>query len=406
MALYFTHQVAETALTFLNMAHTRKHQGKIPAYFKDKMDGERYQKSIRYTLERSWFGVVIRWLKVPFLWAVILWGGFSALDGFLSSYLDSSTLIFSVAYCLAIGFILLLTGIPVSLYSNFVIEKKFGFNKMTAKLFFLDQLKMLALGAAFGLPILFLIFWLYEVSGPLWWLWAFLSVFGFELFVAAVYPTFLAPLFNKFTPLPNGELKNRILELAQKIRFKLSGIFTIDGSKRSSHSNAYFAGIGRFRRIVLFDTLQSQLSESEIVAVLGHEMGHNKKRHIQKHLILSFVIEGIGFWILSLAIEWEPLYGAFRAGSLAPYKALVLFSLFGGHFTFFLTPLSNYLSRKHEYEADRFSVEVVGDKASMASSLVKLSKENLSNLTPHPLYSFYYYSHPTTLERVQAIENT
>jgi STE24 endopeptidase len=267
-----------------------------------------------------------------------------------------------------------------------------------------DLLKGIVLGAVLGGPILALVFWIYDKAGPWWWLWAFAAVFGFEFLMAAIYPTFLAPIFNKFTPLPEGSLKQAITDLAQKIRFKMAGIFTIDGSRRSAHSNAYFAGMGRMRRIVLFDTLQKQLTEREIIAVLGHEMGHNKLRHIHKQLILSFFVSLTGFWILSLAMGWTPFFAAFGAGDPAPHKALVLFALFSAHFTFFLPAITNALSRRYEYQADRFSVDVVGDREAMSSALVALCRENLSNLTPHPLYSFYHYTHPTTLERVRALE--
>ncbi len=391
---FFIHQFWETALTQLNIKYTEKHRDQIPDYFRDKIDPEGYQKSIDYNLEKMKFGLWVRWLEVPIVWLVILSGAF-ALVPFSHS----------VAYCAVVGLLLLLLQIPTSLYSQFVIEEKYGFNKMTAKTFIADLVKMLLLSALLGVPLLYLIFWLYAKAGNLWWLWAFGAFFGFEFLIAAVYPTLLAPLFNKFTPLEEGGLKESILALAKKIRFKLSGIFTIDGSKRSSHSNAYFSGIGRLRRIVLFDTLREQMENDEILAVLGHEMGHNKKRHVQKGLILSFVMTLGAFWLLSLAVAWEPFYATFGAGTPAPHKAFVLFSLFASHFSFWLTPFGNWLSRKYEYEADLFSKEVTGQPEKMVSSLVKLSKENLANLTPHPWYSFYHYSHPTTLERIRALES-
>ncbi len=399
---YFIHESGETALTLLNNAHAKKHQGEIPEYFRGKIDLPTYQKGIRYNLEKSHFGLVVQWLGVVITWTLLLGGGFDLLEQWLQNF-SLSPLLHSISYCLLIFLALMVVKIPVSLYSQFVIEKKYGFNKMTLVTFVTDLIKTLLLSAVLGIPLLALVFWLYSKAGSVWWVWTFASVFGFELLIAAVYPTWLAPIFNKFTPLPDGLLKQSILELAKKIQFKMSGIYTIDGSKRSSHSNAYFAGMGRMRRIVLFDTLQKQINEKEILAVLGHEMGHNKKKHIQKQLILSFIVTFIGFWILSLAMDWEPFYQAFNAGSPAPHKGLILFALFSGHFTFLLPILTNYLSRKYEYEADRFSVEVVGDAPSMASSLVALCRENLSNLTPHPWYSFYHYTHPTTVERVRAL---
>lgn len=397
------HEVIEWSLTLLNQNHVKKHQYQIPGFYQDKISPEEYQKSIAYTLEKSRFGLIVGALSLPVFWGAIFSGFFNQLDSWLTNLFYSTGLTHSVIYCLSLGVILMILSIPTSLYSHFVIEKKYGFNKMTYKTFALDLIKSLFLGALLGVPLLYLVFWLLKVSGTYWWVYAFLAVFGFELLIAAIYPTLLAPIFNKFIPLTEGSLKESILAIAKKINFKMSGIFTIDGSKRSSHSNAYFAGMGKMRRIVLFDTLLKQMNEKETLAVLAHEMGHNKKKHIQKQMIVSFIFSLIGFWILSVVINWEPFYEAFNAGSPAPHKALILFAICSGYFTFMLTPLMNYISRKNEYEADKFSVETTGDKESMTSSLIKLSKENLSNLTPHPWYSFYHYSHPTTLERVKAI---
>ena len=401
--LFTLHQIWEVALTILNNQEMEKNRGKIPDYFKDKIDAERYAKSIAYNLAKARFGLVVRAYDVAVVWTIILSGCLDLLDRWLSGF-RLAPLIHSVVYCGAVGLALMVIRIPVSLYSHFVLEEKFGFNKMTGKTFVIDLIKGIVLGAALGGPILALVFWIYQKAGAWWWLWAFAAVYGFQFLMAAVYPTLLAPIFNKFTPLPDGTLKEAITNLAQKIRFKMSGIFTIDGSKRSAHSNAYFAGMGRMRRIVLFDTLQKQLTEREIIAVLGHEMGHNKLKHIQKQLILGFVLSLAGFWILSVLMNWPPFFTAFGAGVPAPHKALVIFSLFSGHFTFILPAITNGLSRKYEYQADRFSVDVVKDPESMASALVALCRENLSNLTPHPLYSFYHYTHPTTLERVRAIQ--
>lgn len=404
LLLFCLHQGWETILTLLNNAQIRRNRETIPEYFRDKIEPDRYQKAVRYNLDRARFGLVVRGYDILIVWALILTGLFETVEHLITVSLGLEGLMESVAYCGAFALLVLVIKIPVSLYSHFVLEARYGFNRMTLGTFLLDLVKEIGLGVVLGGPLLLLVFWLYRASGPLWWIWAFGAVFGFEFLVAAVYPTLLAPIFNRFTPLPDGTLKEAILTLAKKIRFRLSGIYTIDGSRRSAHSNAYFAGIGGLRRIVLFDTLQAQMSEPEIVAVLGHEMGHNKRWHVQKQLALSFVVSLAGFWILSLVIEWPPFYTAFNAGSPAPHKALVLAALFGGNFCFFLPALVNTLSRKYEYEADRFAVEVTGNPSSMASALVSLSRENLSNLTPHPLYSFYHYTHPTPLERIRAIE--
>jgi len=401
---FIVHELVDFTLTYLNISYTKKHAGEIPDFFKDKISAKEYKKSVEYTLDKSKFGIVTSLFQIALIWFVILFGALSHLDTYLNHHLASDTVTYSVVYCLIVALALLLLQIPASLYSNFVLEEKYGFNKMTYKTYVVDLIKTIVLSLLLGVPLLYLIFWLYSQAGTFWWLYAFLALFGFELFIAAIYPMLLAPIFNKFTPLPDGELKESILSIAQKIKFKMAGIFTIDGSKRSSHSNAYFAGMGRMRRIVLFDTLMKTMNTSEITAVLAHEMGHNIKKHVQKFLILSFITTLISFWVLSLLMNWEPLFTTFGAGIPSPHKALIIFALFSGYFTFWMTPFTNLLSRKHEFEADRFSVETTHDANSMKSALLKLSRENLSNLTPHPLYSFYHYSHPTTAERIKAVE--
>lgn len=401
---FFIHELWETLLNLLNQREIKKNKFQVPEFYQQSVDLKTYQKSIEYNLSKLNFSLISGWISNLILLALIFSGFFSHIETFLQHYLSDQSLSFAVIYCMLIAALLSFTSIPTSLYSQFVIEEKFGFNKMTFALWLKDLFKGLLLSLLLGLPVLYALFWFYQKTGNTWWVWAFLSLFAFQLILAAIYPTFIAPLFNKFIPLEEGSLKEAIFAIAKKINFKMSGIFTLDGSKRSTHSNAYFAGIGKFRRIVLFDTLRQQMNEAEIISVLAHEMGHNKKKHILKQLFLGFILTGTGFFALAKLMEWPAVYTAFQAGSPAVYKALILFSLFSGHFTFMLTPLSNYLSRKYEYEADAFSVEVTGDKQNMENALLKLSKENLSNLTPHPWYSFYYYSHPTTLERVDAIE--
>ncbi|MBF0492694.1 MAG: M48 family metallopeptidase [Deltaproteobacteria bacterium] len=402
---FFIHELWETFLNLLNQREIKKNQHQVPEFYKENIDLGTYQKSTAYNLSRLRFSLLSGWISNLIILALLFFGFFHRVELFLQNHLVSQSLTFAVAYCLCVGAVFSLLSLPASLYSQFVIEEKFGFNKMTFGLWMKDLLKGATLSLVLGVPILYALFLFYGKTGSAWWIWAFLSLFAFQLLLAAVYPSFIAPLFNKFTPLEEGSLKEAIFAIARKINFKMSGIFTLDGSKRSSHSNAYFAGIGKFRRIVLFDTLRQQMNEPEIISVLAHEMGHNKKKHILKQLILGFFMTGIGFFVLAQLMKWPELYDIFRAGPAAAYKALVLFSLFAGHFTFMLTPLSNYLSRKYEYEADAFSVNATGEKENMKNALLKLSKENLSNLTPHPWYSFYYYSHPTTLERVKAIES-
>jgi STE24 endopeptidase len=328
------------------------------------------------------------------IWLVILGGVFGKLDALLDSRL---------AYPLVIGLALYLLQLPFTIYGQFSLEQRFGFNKSTVGTFILDQIKGLVIALVLGVPLLLLIYGFMDTTGERWWIFGFLAFMAFQFLTAAIFPVFLAPLFFNFKLLPESSLRTRIIALARKIQFKMADVFTIDGSRRSSHSNAFFAGFGKTRRVVLFDTLMSSLTEDEIVAVVAHEMGHDKCKHIQKSLIMSTLFALVGFYILSLAIAWPTLYEAFAAGEPKPYIGLVLFVLFSGVFTFPLQPLFQYFSRRNEYEADQFSAKANGDVESLKGALRKLAKDNLSNLTPHPCYSFFHYSHPSLKERLKAL---
>ena len=294
-------------------------------------------------------------------------------------------------------------SLPTDLYATFGLETRFGFNKTTWKLYLADKLKGFFLGIAIGIPFLFAVLWLMEGTGSYWWLWVFLFVFAFQFLLLVLYPILIAPWFNKFEPLKDDELRERILTLADEVGFKTGGVYTMDGSKRSGHSNAYFTGIGKAKRIVLFDTLLEQMSRDQGLAVLAHEMGHYKMKHVRRMLLVQSLFLLGGLYILSLLIDYAPFFHAF---GLEPsnYRALVLLGLISGPLTFYLGPLLNLLSRKHEYEADRFAAKVLKDGKPMEEALINLTVRNLSNLTPHPWYSAYHYSHPTTVERISAIE--
>ena len=307
-----------------------------------------------------------------------------------------------VIFCLAVGLVFTLAGLPTDCYSTFVLEAKFGFNKTTVGLYVSDKLKGLVLALVIGVPFLFVVLWLMDAMGPYWWVWAFAFIAAFQLVMIVIFPSFIAPWFNKFEPLKDGELRERILALADQLGFKTTGIFTMDGSKRSGHSNAYFTGIGKAKRIVLFDTLIEQMTMDQGLAVLAHEMGHYKMKHIRRMLVVQTIFLFIGLYLLSLLLR-APWF--FHAFGLAPshHAALVLFSLVSGPATFYLGPLMNRLSRTHEYEADRFAVETLRDGRAMEEALVNLTVKNLANLNPHPWYSAYHYSHPTAVERIGAI---
>ena len=292
---------------------------------------------------------------------------------------------------------------PTDLYARFGIEARFGFNRMTVKLYVADRLKALVIGLAIGVPVLFIVLWLMDATGRHWWIWAGLVLASVQLLMVIIYPTLIAPLFNTFVPLNAGELRDRILRLAEQVGFETSGIYSMDGSRRSAHSNAYFTGIGTAKRIVLFDTLIEHMTVEQGLAVLAHEMGHYKMKHVRRMLVVQTGVLWTGLYVLSVARDYAPLFAAFGFDHPSNHAALILFGLLAGPFTFYLGPLVNRLSRKHEYEADRFAAVTLGDGRAMEAALVNLTVKNLSNLTPHPWYSAYHYSHPTPGERIGAL---
>lgn len=309
-----------------------------------------------------------------------------------------------IAYIAALSAGMWILDLPFSLYGTFTVESRFGFNKMTPSLYVVDTLKGLAVSAIIGGILLVALFWFMEATGPLWWVWAFAAITVFQVVMSLLYPLVIAPLFNKFTPLPEGQLRTRISALAESLGFRTSGIFVVDSSRRSGHSNAYFTGLGRVKRIVLYDTLVSSNTEEEIVSVLAHEIGHEKKGHVRKGLVLSVIMSLVGFALLGLLYHWQPFYAAFGFQGPGSQALLVLVALCAGPCTFLLQPLISMRSRRQEYEADRFAVQSVGSAAGLRAALLRLSRDNLSSLSPHPLYSFIHYSHPTLAERIAGLE--
>jgi STE24 endopeptidase len=411
VALFLIFFALEFAIEFilneLNLRYVRARwaEKKIPDFFQGKIGSDEYEKSVRYTLAKARFE---RWVAIygrGVLLAVLFSGLLGWLDRFAGAFAQRFSLGMyghGILFCLGIGLAFSAARLPINLYSTFGLEAKFGFNKTTIGLYITDKIKMLVLGLVIGVPFLLVILWLMDAMGRYWWIWAFVFISGFQLLMIVIFPTFIAPWFNKYEPLKEGEFRDRILALANQVGFKTSGIYLMDGSRRSSHSNAYFTGIGKAKRIVLFDTLIEQMTTDQGLAVLAHEMGHYKMKHIRRMLVVETVFLFIGLYILSLLLDYPPLFAAF---GLIPssYAALVLFSLLSGPATFFLGPLMNLLSRKHEYEADCFAALTLHDGKPMQEALVNLTIKNLSNLTPHPWYSAYHYSHPTPVERIEAI---
>jgi len=386
----------------LNQSHVLAHAGAVPEAFKGVMDEATYAKSVRYTLAKgrldqiagTWGSVVL----VAVLFSGLLPWGFHGFDQRLGSSAWAMA-----AFLLVTSVALSLPSLPLDWYDQFRLEERFGFNTTTQKLWWMDRLKGLLLGIVLGYPLLALILKLVEWMGPWWWLWGWGALLGFQLLMMVLAPVLILPLFNKFTPLPEGSLRERLLKLAERTRFRARSIQVMDGSKRSRHSNAFFTGFGGFRKIVLFDTLIQQLAELELEAVLAHEIGHFKKKHIPKTLLVSALGSLAGFWLVSLLATQEWFYRSFgfEPGSIVP--ALLLFGLVSGVITFWFSPVAHWWSRRNEYQADAFAAAVMSEPRSLIGALRKLNEKNLSNLTPHPLYSGFYYSHPTLLEREQAL---
>jgi STE24 endopeptidase len=411
LIFFMLHFLIERALALINSRFVYAHRETVPPAVKDTISMETYARSIQYALTRARFGHVTSvygaGLKLFFLFSGIL----LMLDEWLRP-LPFGELGRGVALIMAFFIIRNILDLPFDLYSTFRIESRFGFNKTTVKTFWMDQVKGFILSMLIGIPFQYAILLFIVKGGSYWWLWASVFVITFQIVMMIAYPILIAPLFNKFTPLQDGELKNRLVELAQRCQFAARGIFVVDGSKRSTHSNAYFTGIGNSRRIVLFDTLIEQMNIDELAAVLAHEIGHYKRKHILQRLALTIVMTPVAFYILGLLVNWKPMYEAFSMGSLfAPSVpperhvaiGVLLFSMIAGDFTFWVGPFFSFLSRKHEYEADAYAAQQTS-AAPMASALMKLSEKNLSTLLPHPAYSAYHYSHPTLLERLGALK--
>lgn len=408
LAFFFLEFFVEFALNELNMRHVCRRwiEQSVPEVLRDKVSAEDFRKSVEYTLAKARFQ---RWSEIydRGVTLFVLFGGvlpfLDRLSRAAGSQLFSTPLTSGILFCLGVALFFSVLGLPTDLYSTFGIESRFGFNKTTVGLYLIDKLKGLLLGLVIGVPFLFGVLWLMEATGRYWWFWAFVFIFAFQFLMLILYPTLIAPLFNRFEPLREGELRERILALADQVGFKAGGIYTMDGSKRSAHSNAYFTGLGKSKRIVLFDTLIDQMNTEEGIAVLAHEMGHYKMKHIRKMLLIQGVGLFVGLYILSLLVDYEPMFRAFGLEEPTNHGALVLFSLLAGSFLFYLGPLMNRLSRKHEFEADRFAVKALKDGKPMEEALIQLTVRNLSNLNPHPWFSAYHYSHPTPAERVSAI---
>jgi STE24 endopeptidase len=384
----------------LNMKSLSQH---LPNEFEGVYDAQTYAKSQKYTKARTQFGLITGAFDLLILLSFWFNGGFNMLDSWIRGF-PFNELISGIIFIVLLMIAKSILSLPFSIYSTFVIEEKFGFNKTTVKIFLLDLLKGTVLGALIGIPLLAGILAFFIYAGAWAWLYAWLAVTGFSLLMQYIAPTWIMPLFNKFILLEDGDLKTKIENYTQKVKFSLSGLFVIDGSKRSSKSNAFFTGFGKNKRIALYDTLIENHTDEELVAVLAHEIGHYKKKHIVKGMILSIAHSALLFFLLSFFLNEQGLFDAFYMDEISVYAGFVFFGMLYAPIEMILSVFMQISSRKHEFEADAFAVETTGSKEHMISTLKKLSKDNLSNLTPHSWYVFLNYSHPPVLKRIDAIK--
>ena len=403
LLLRFVQQVVETALACLNRRHALDpvllaEAGRALGIGEDEM-----AKAVAYSGDRHRFGLVYGWVEVLVVLAFLVAGGLGVVEAGAGGVAGGlGTIATGLAFFAILGTLSAFFELPFDLYATFRIEEKHGFNRQTLGGFFLDRLKGSGLAIVLGGPVLAAILWLMERMGSSWWLWAWGVTTAFSLFAAWIYPTVLAPLFNKFTPLPDGELKEAILELARRTGFRAGGISVMDASCRTAHGNAYFTGVFGQKRIVLFDTLLEAMGSREVVAVLAHELGHFKLHHVRWGMARGIATSGLVFYALSLCLPLDPFYSAFSLETTA-YGALAVFGLWFGLVSFLLQPLENALSRRHEFAADAFALRSGATPGELGTALRKLSEKSRHLPVTHPLYSRVYHSHPPLLERLRAM---
>ena len=390
------------------MRHVAAHRSAVPPAFAATITLVAHQRAADYTLAKARFGLLTMAFSAAVLLGWTLLGGIDTMSAVLRDSVQPRWGDMAYQLALLAGFALIggALDLPFELYSTFRIEQQFGFNRMTWKLYVADMLKGIFVGALIGLPIAALMLWLMGAAGGLWWLWAWGAWMGFNLLVLVLYPTVIAPLFNKFVPLADESLKARVQALMARCGFAAKGLFVMDGSKRSAHANAYFTGFGAAKRVVFFDTLLGKLTAGEVEAVLAHELGHFKHKHVIKRVVAMFAISLAGFallgWVSTRAWFYSALGATSSVGVPNDALALLLFMLVVPVFGFFIGPLFARLSRRHEFEADAYACAQASG-AELAAALLKLHEDNAATLTPDPLYASFYYSHPPASQRLAAL---
>jgi STE24 endopeptidase len=397
LAFFFAQLGVELGLALVNYRHVALGRADAPGE-----DPERAARSRAYSLTKARLGIAHAVTGAAVTLALVFSGALPALDRALVRAGLGGAHRF-VAFLVILSVAVAATNVPFRLYGTFVVEERFGFNRTTPALWLRDRAKGIALSAAIGFPLLYAVYAFMARTGGAWWLWVFAFFTAVQVVMVWLYPTLIAPLFNRFSPLAEGPLRARLEGLARDAGFRTRGLFVMDASRRSGHSNAYFMGFLR-PRIVLFDTLVDQMSVEQAAAVLAHEIGHFKLRHVHRRLATGLAGTLLGLWVLSRLVAWPPLFEAAGFGAPSFHAALALFGLCGGAFTFYLDPLSSWLSRRHEYQADRFAVRLTGRGDALRDALLQLHAQNLSVPRPHPWHSAWYDSHPALTERIAAIE--
>lgn len=392
-------------LKVLNLRHLKKYGANIPQEFEGHIDAELLKKTRDYTVENSRVSLVNSIFDNIIL-LVFLFGGLLNIYNSWIMSLDWHFILSGLAFFLFLIYAETVISIPFSLYNTFKIENKYEFNTITPKLWIADFFKSILISTIFLGILISVSLWLVSASPDNWWLWIWGFFLVFSLFIMYISPYVIEPLFNKFTPIEDKELEDKIKNVAKKVGIKVSRIFKMDASKRSKHTNAYFTGIGKVKRIILYDTLLEKMDNDEIIAVLAHEMGHWKKKHVLKRIIVSEIIALVVLYISFQILQTDFLLEMFSIESGSFFAKIVILGFIGSIVAFPISPLSSCLSRRHERQADRFACKLTGNPESLATSLIKLSKGNLSNLHPHPLYAAFHYSHPPVVQRIREIRKT
>ena len=399
LAVFAASSILRLLLTYINVSHLRSHGHDVPAVFEGEIDEATLARMTEYTAESSRFGAAAHLFDDAITLLVLLSGFLPLLVGIVLSW----NLHFILSGLIFFGALALLSGIldiPFSLYSTFVIEKRYGFSTITMKLWITDLIKGILISAILLGILLGAMLALVYYAEHTWWLWAWLVFSAFQILILWLYPILIAPLFNKFEPIENEALKDAIIALMAKVGLKTGGVFQVDAGKRSKHTNAYFTGFGKTKRIVLYDTLLKSHAPDEILSVLAHEAGHWKKRHIIKQLVLTETVSLVFLYLVYRLIDWPLLYQTFGFAERLSYVGLLLIAALFGPVAFFLTPIGAMLTRRFEREADDFCYNLVGTTMPMINALKRLAKDNLANLHPHPFYAWFYYSHPPLTERI------